>query len=114
MTAPTVTRYRGDTVADRFTITDAAGAAVDITGFTVTMTIDCRERPDDVTTQLYELVGTLVTPASGIVDFKPSALQADQEPGTYYYDIQLIDGASDVETVCVGVYVYVQDIGKST
>lgn len=114
MALPTVTRYRGDTVADRFTINDADGNAVDLTGFTVVLALDSRERPDDVSTQVYELTGTLITPASGIVDFQPSTLQADQEPGTYYYDIQLKDGSNNIETVDTGQYQYLQDIGKST
>lgn len=114
MAGPSITRYRGDTVPDEFTVLDSNGSPVNLSGFTVTMTLDERQKPNDVSTQLYELTGTITNPTGGVVEFAPSTLQADQAPGTYYYDIQLIDGSSRIETICVGTYTYIQDIGKST
>ena len=49
---------------------------------------------------------------AGRVEFAPSALQADQTPGAYWYDVQMIDGASRKRTIALDKYKYEQDISK--
>jgi len=53
-----------------------------------------------------------LSPTAGTVEFAPSALQADQVPGVYFYDIQLIDGAGRIRTIALDKYVVQQDISK--
>lgn len=106
-----ITRYRGDTVSDVFTITDSSGSPQDITGSTVKMTLDERKAPPDATTLVLELTGTLTNPSAGEVTFTWTALNADQEPGSYWFDIELTSG-SVVQTLVVGKYTFIQDISK--
>mgnify|MGYP003385405784 CR=1 FL=1 len=112
MAAP-ITRYRGDTVADEFLVTDATGAALDLTGASLIMTVSTVKAPTDGTTKLFELPGVIIgAPTAGIVHFTPSALQANQTPGKYYYDIQLTDGTGAITTLVLDVYSFKQDISK--
>ena len=107
-----ITRYRGDTAADEITVQTSAGAAVDVTGFTFVLTVSSLENPPDNVTELYNITGTILVPAAGTVEFVPSAIQADQKPATYYYDIQMTDGAGRIKTIAKGAYIYTQDITK--
>lgn len=108
-----ISRKRGDTYADEIVVTSATtGLPINITGYTFTMTLDPAKDPVDATNNLYSLVGTIVDAVAGRVEFAPSALQADQAPGTYYYDVQMIDGASRKRTIMLDKYKYEQDISK--
>ena len=107
-----ITRYRGDTAADEITVQTSAGAAVDVAGFTFVMTVSSLENPPDGTSELYNITGTITGAAAGQVEFVPSALQADQKPATYYYDIQMTDAGGRIKTIAKGAYVYTQDITK--
>lgn len=109
-----ITRKRGDTYADEFTIKSAAtGLPLNITGYTFTLTVDPSKEPADATSNLYALTGTILDAANGRVEFAPTALQADQPIGTYYYDVQMVDGAGRKRTIVAGKYVYKQDITKA-
>lgn len=107
-----ITRYRGDTAADEVTIKNSSGVVVDITGFTFIMSVNTLENPPDATSELYSVTGTVTVPAAGQVEFVPSALNADQYPATYYYDIQMLDAALRIKTIAKGKYTYTQDITK--
>ena len=106
-----ITRYRGDTVPDQFTLTDADENPVDITGYTFTMTVDTLKTPPDNTTLVYQLTGTITNAAAGEFEFAPSAVQADLT-GNYWYDIQMVDGGGAIQTLVKDKYVYTQDITK--
>ena len=108
-----LTRKRGDTWPDEITVRDVAtGVPLDITGCTFLMTLDTLKAPSDSATNLYQLTGVIVDAAAGRVDFAPTALQADQIPKTYYYDIQMTDALSRKLTVALDKYKYEQDISK--
>jgi len=107
-----IERYRGDSKADKFSITDKEdGSAVDLTGCTFLLTLDSRKNPTDTSTQIYQLTGTVSDPTSGVVTFAPSTTQANLV-GYYYYDVQMTDAAGAVSTLVSGKYLYKQDITK--
>jgi len=91
VTYHTIERYRGDTYANIFQIKDSNGDPIDITNYTFKMTVNTERYPQSESTQLYQIVGVLVSPLSGTVKFAPNATQADQDPGTYYFDVQMTD-----------------------
>jgi len=107
-----IERFRGDTAADEFTITDLAGVIIDITGFTFRLSVDRLEHPPDATTLLYTVVGTITDGPNGVMEFVPTAGNADQRPEVYFYDAELVDGASRTKTFEKGKYTYKQDISK--
>ncbi len=105
-------RTRGDTYADQFTIGNSTtGSPVNLAGCTVTLTVNTVRNPIDISTQVYQLVGVSDDPASGIVNFAPTAEQANLN-GLHYFDIQLTDSNGVIRTLVKGTYSYTQDITK--
>ncbi|MGD9670176.1 MAG: hypothetical protein AB7U75_14260 [Hyphomicrobiaceae bacterium] len=74
--------------------------------------VDELSNPPDGSTQIVEIAGTITNAAGGVVEFPWSALDADQAPGGYYYDIEMTDALSRVQTLTIGRYTFVQDISK--
>jgi len=108
----TIERYRGDTFANIFRITDSLGDPIDITGYSFALTVHTDRTPTSVQPPLFTLAGTLVSPLNGTVQFAPNTTQANQEPGTYFFDIQMTDNTGAIQTVVVGKYIFRQDITK--
>lgn len=114
MTIPTtinITRTRGDTFPFVMTITDSAGAAIDITGFSFLLTVDPSDEPADATGNVFQLVGAVIDAVNGKVQFTPSVADADNV-GEFFHDTQQIDAASAVRTIAKGKYTLLQDITK--
>lgn len=107
-----ITRRRGDTYADEIIVkSKATGLPINITGYTFELTLDPEKAPVDATNNLYSLTGTIIDGPAGRVEFAPTAMQADQV-GTFYYDVQMTDGAGRKRTVALDKYIYTQDISK--
>lgn len=106
-----ITRYRGDTTP----ITGNAfidGVALDITGCTFVLTVDPSKAPLDAAANLFSTTGSIVDALTGEIEFPLTDEQADQTPGTYYFDIQLTDGAAKKRTITLDKYIVKQDISK--
>lgn len=112
MSELSIVRYRGDTIPDEFTVNDPNGSPQNITGATFVMTLDKRKAPPDATSVVVTINGTVTSGSGGIVQFDWSALDADQEPGTYWFDIEMTDSLGVVQTLTVGKYTFIQDITK--
>jgi hypothetical protein len=107
-----ITRRRGDTYADEFTIkSKKTRQPIDITGYTFLMTLDPSRSPVNSSSNIYQLDGVIVDAVNGRVEFAPSAPQADRI-GKFFYDVQMIDGAGRKRTVVLAKYTYEQDITK--
>lgn len=107
-----ITRVRGDTYADQFSITaKSTGLPADLTGCTFKMTLSRVANPADATSQVYQIVGE-VDSSKGIVSFYPSTQQADQV-GAFFFDVQMTDGAGRIRTIALDSYTYTQDITKT-
>jgi hypothetical protein len=107
-----ITRTRGDTVPDGFTVTNpATGSIVNLTGCTLKLTVSSNPNPTDSSTQLFQLQGVINDPTSGVVEFTPTAAQANNV-GYFYYDIEMTDSYGRVMTLTKDTYVLTQDITK--
>lgn len=108
-----ITRTRGDTYADEFEIkSQTTGLVINITGHTFLLTVDTMQAPTDSSTNLYQLVGNITDAAAGLVEFAPTAVQADVVPGRYWFDVEMTDDQGRIRTIDSGKYTYVQDITK--
>lgn len=105
-------RTRGDTRSWTYILKDSAGVAIDITGRTYLLSVDTREEPDDASTQLFQLTGVVPLGTDGKVIFTLSALQADQTPNEYYYDVQETAVDTTLKTIIKSTYTVSQDITK--
>lgn len=108
----TITRYRGDTVPDRVIVKNSAGTVIDITGYSFKLTVNSSKEPTSTSGQLMQVTGVITDAPAGTVEFSPTADQADQEPGKYYYDIQMTTDTAKIQTIVTGAYVFKQDITK--
>lgn len=108
-----ITRYRGDTLGDTFTITSDGETAVDITSYTARMTVNALKDPTADDDPMFTLTGAFFTDGTdGIFVFEPSEMQADQEPGKYFYDVELTTPAGKIVTIAKGSYIFKQDVSK--
>lgn len=85
-----LTRTRGDTWPIKLTINNPDGTPMDLTGKLVVMTVNSEEDPDDTTTQIFQIVGTVTDATAGQVEFHPTATQADNV-GLFYFDVEVSD-----------------------
>ena len=107
-----ITRKRGDTHAVEFAVTDSSGTAIDVTGYTFLFTVDPNKYPATSADNVFQLTGVITDAAAGLVEFAPTALQADMTPGTYFFDCQMTDDNSRIRTIDSGKFKIVQDITK--
>jgi hypothetical protein len=107
-----ITRTRGDTVPDKFTVSNnATGEIVNLAACSFKMTVSTDPNPIDESTQVYQLDGVIADSSTGVVEFTPTAEQANQV-GYFYYDIQMTDSYGRILTLVKDTYVYTQDITK--
>lgn len=104
---------RGDTFPWTFTLKDSAGIAVDITGFGFKLTVDPSAEPSDNTANLFQLTGTVTNGPGGVVRFAMSAINSDQLPGVYFFDLEMTDGTAAIRTIAKGQFEFEQDITKA-
>lgn len=105
-------RVRGDTFPVNFTLTDSAGAAVDITAATFLLTVDPSAAPSDALANIFQIVGTITDAPNGKFQFAISPANADQTPDDYNYDVQMTDSGGSIRTISKGKWQVVQDITK--
>ena len=101
-----LSRTRGDTYGDGFVIVSATtGQPINITGYTFLLLLDTLKSPVGNATNIYQLAGVILNAAEGKVEFAPTAEQANLL-GSYYYDIQMIDGTGRKRTISSDQYFY--------
>lgn len=115
MTRGRIRWYRGDSYSISLTVKNKAlRAAIDITGYTFVLTVSSEENPSDDTGKKFSIAGVLDDdPTTGKVYFTPTATNTDMDPAEYFYDVQMIDGDSNVRTIVKNKFVIVQDITKT-
>lgn len=107
-----LTRYRGDTNPDKITVlSQTTGEPINISGYSFILTVDPYGDPASAASNLYSLNGSITDAVNGVVEFTPSALQADLV-GDFFYDIQMTDASGRKRTISRGQYTYLQDITK--
>lgn len=108
-----IVRTRGDTHPIRVTLIDGDGAALDLTGCSLVLTVSSQEDPPESLAPQVALLGSIVAPeADGIVEFEMTELEADFV-GLYYYDIQITDASGYIRTALRGTFEMRQDITKT-
>ncbi len=102
---------RGDSDAKGFAVQTSAGLAVNIAGFTFRLTVNTDKNPAPGT-ELFTVVGVITDASEGKVGFAPSAVDTDQTPGKYFYDVEQTDGSGAISTIIKGACEIIQDISK--
>ena len=114
--APTATDIcitRGDTPTIPVQVTDDQGTPIDITGGTFVLTVDPSDSPTDAVNNLFSTAGVITDAANGRVSFSPTAVDTDQSPGEYFYDIEgNVPLQFGIRTILKGGFQILQDISK--
>jgi hypothetical protein len=101
---------RGDTVVKTLTFTDSTGAAINITGWTIFLTL--KNNPNDAdSVKVLQVTAALTTPLSGIATITLTATQTAALSGIYYYDVQYkkSDGTT-IGTILMGKFLFDKDV----
>lgn len=109
--ATTIVRFRGDTYPVRFHC-EQDDEDFDISGCSFSLTVNALRNPTGTDAPEFALTGTIVDAAGGIVHFEPSAAQADQTPGRFWYDVQMTDASARILTIAKGEWIVEQDVTK--
>lgn len=108
-----LTRPRGDTYADEFTLTSkSTGLPLNITGYSFKLTVNAKKDPGPLDAQEFQVNGVIVDAAAGRVEFAPNDTQADRT-GNFFYDVQMVDGLGRKRTLVKAKYTFTQDITKT-
>ena len=107
-------RRRGDTKDIRIRLLNKdTGQPIDVNGYTAKFTINTEKEPTDESNQVFQAPGTPDTPTTdGILIFDFS-LFASVAIGSYFYDMETTDAASQVNTPLTGKFRVKQDITKT-
>jgi len=83
--------FQGEDVTLEFTVEDAAGAAVDVTGWTTTFSI-ARTAGDAI---LVTAAGAIIDAATGRIDVVLTDTDTDTLSGSYAYDFKRMNAGSE-------------------
>lgn len=109
---------RGDTLIEPFSVKLPSGAAVSLTGATLTFTVKSQA---DALDAAAEFQGTnpstvqITNAAGGLGQIVMTAAQtaALVVGQTYYYDLQMVDGSGNVTTLMIGTLHVKRDITRT-
>lgn len=104
---------RGDDDPKTFIIKDAAGVAIDISSWTLSMAVNTEKDPANTTNEIFNVAGVFVTDGTdGQISFTPPAnsLDAVTAPGKAFYDINRITPSK--KTLVKGTVLFIMDIDK--
>lgn len=109
-------RRRADTFPVLFTLTDAAGDPVDVTGWTFLFTVDENPDPPEETdpssTEVFQRAGVVQDGPGGIVRVGPFDAADVGTLGDFFYDLQAVDTSGNIRTIARGQFSLEQDITK--
>lgn len=107
---------RGDDWTVKFTLTDAQGAILDITGYSYWMTLKASAADADPgNAQIGPIAAGSPDAVNGIIYMTfPRATTDTLTPGSYHYDLQQVDDQGNVQTLLLGKVQVARDITRST
>lgn len=106
--------FRGDTESIGVTITDSAGATVNITGYTFFFTVKGDESDGDASALISTDVATHTDPVNGVTAISLPAGSTNIAIGTWFYDLQMKDIGGNITTLLKGDFVVKKDISVRT
>ena len=107
--------FRGDTATHLLSFKDENGDAYSLTGLTLTITANPNRNPTtaaEIAEELWSVTMSTVSSTLGTSTFALSSTQADMDAGTYYYDVEAVDGGLLKKTLAKGPFIVEMDINK--
>ena len=104
--------YRGDTVEIEIEFTQEDGTPLDITGYSVFISLKKYYNDDDSKAVLTKKITNHTDPINGKTTIKLLPDETNVEPNIYFYDIQLVKDDENVFTVDSGLITVLPDITR--
>jgi len=105
---------KGDTQNYALTFTDDDGVAIDITGYTVFMTVKTGYDVTDEDATISKTVTSHTDPTAGKTTITFTNLDTTVDPFNYRYDIQTKDTSGTITTVMSGTYKVTNEVTRRT
>lgn len=110
----TLNLYTGDDKDYTLRFMDAAGTAIDITGWTVMLTVKENETDSDDDALIQVTQTSHTNPTGGITSLSiPRSTTESLTPGARYYDVQVLTDDNKVRTITKGTMNILQDISNA-
>jgi len=109
-----LTVFRGDDLAIQLTFQDTNKAPINITGWTIFMTIKNTKDDSDEDALVEFTSSTIPDPALGIFWIRISNTETVQLTGSYWYDIQVKKLDGTIQTVTGGNINFERDVTRRT
>jgi len=110
MTKTPLSVFRGDTQVYNITFKDENDVAIDITGWTLFMTVKINENDPDSSAIISKTVTSFPDPTNGKATISLSPTDTDQLIDCYFYDMQLKDSSGNITTYLSGIFNVTRDI----
>ena len=112
--ATTIEVFRKNDLVFNLTFKDSNGDVIDITGYTVFMTVKADPLDSDDVAILSETVTSHSDPTNGATTIDLSKTDLNVSAEDYYYDVQTKDGSGNITTWGVGTFSVLQNITERT
>lgn len=106
--------YRGDDWGMQLTFAEPDGTPVDITGWTIFLTLKRKKTDSDADAVIQKVVTAFSDPVGGIAYVILTNEETHNFNGLYYYDFQYKDQNDMVQTITSGGLTFVVDITRRT
>lgn len=104
----------GDHFNLNLAFTDANGDPVDISGYeSIKCTIKAHPGLADNATGVVQKTATITNGAGGLATVALADTDTDDLVGSYFYDVQYVDGSGTVKTAMTGVITFTRDITRT-
>lgn len=113
--SPKLTIVKRDAVSFRLICKDSCGEAIDITGYTIYMTVKSLANisSGDSSATIQKIVTSHTDPTHGITHIALTSTDTNVDAGEYYYDVQMKSPTGAVSSCISGKFEIIQDITAS-
>jgi len=105
---------RGDSFSRTIYFNDEDDANIDITGWTIFLTIKAKADDPDSSAVISKTITTFSDPTAGIAEISLTPTDTNQAIASYVYDIQVKTNVGEIYTIVEGILTITKDITQRT
>jgi len=105
---------RGDSWSKTMYFNDENGNNIDITGWTIFLTVKAKADDLDAAAVISKTITTFSDPTAGIAEISLTPTDTNQVIASYVYDIQVKTNVGEIYTIVEGILTITKDITQRT
>ena len=105
---------RGDTWSKTMYFENEDGARIDITGWTIFLTVKAKASDLDTSAVISKTLTTFSDPTNGEAEISLTPTDTNQAIASYVYDIQVKTNVGEIYTIVEGILTITKDITQRT